>query len=396
MSSLDVKSFLEHEVKAVREELGREKALIAVSGGVDSTVSAVITYKAVGANLVCVFVDDNFMRYLEPEKVRQTLSSPPLNIPVKILDCRERFMSAIDGLSDAEEKRRAFRETFYKVLGETAKAEGCNYLIQGTIKADIIETQSRIKTQHNVLEQIGIDPFKKFGLKIVEPLKTLYKHQVREVARFLGIPNEVSERQPFPGPGLLIRVVGLMTEEKLEEIKQVTRIAEENFEECQADQYFAAIFSGEADDASEIVKRAVADTLAVEDASIRAIVLHERGTGTKDGKRVYGEILAVEAVDKNGIPLDLSYSKLEEMRIKVQEASPKITRILYLLDRKKSTGYIIALRAIKTRDFITANVAEIPLMVLKETSQRITKERPNVAAVYLDATPKPPGTIEFE
>ncbi|MBS7619103.1 GMP synthase [Candidatus Bathyarchaeota archaeon] len=396
MSNFDAASFLEHEIKAIREELGREKALIAVSGGVDSTVSAIIAYKALGENLICVFIDDNFMRYLEPEKVKQTLSSPPLNLPVKILDCRRRFMSAIDGLSDAEEKRKAFRETFYKVLGETAKEEGCRYLIQGTIKADILETQRGIKTQHNVLEQIGIDPFKSFGLKIIEPLKTLYKYKVREVARFLGVPEEVSERQPFPGPGLLIRVVGLMTEEKLEEIKQVTRIVEENFEDYRADQYFAAIFSGEADDASEIIERAVADTFTIKGISLRTRVLHERGTGIIDGKRVYGAILAVEAVDKDGTPLDFSYDKLEEMRIKIQKASPKTTRILYLLDKKKSIGYVVALRAVKTRDFITANIVEMPLKVLKETSQRITKERPKVAAVYLDVTPKPPATIEFE
>lgn len=395
MSGLDVPLFLEQQIRAIREELRGEKALIAVSGGVDSTVSAVIAYKALGENLACIFIDDNFMRFMEPERAKSTLSSPPLNLPVEILDRRERFMSAIIGLSDAEAKRRAFREAFYEVLGETAKSKGCNYLIQGTIKADIMETRGGIKTQHNVLEQIGIDPYKRFGLKIIEPLKTLYKYQVREVARFLGVPKEVSERQPFPGPGLLVRVVGLVTEEKLEELKQITKIVEENLEEYRADQYFSAVFSGEADDALEVVERAVIDTIT-KSATLRTSILKERGTGVIDGKRAYGSILAVEALDGEGNPLQLSFSKLEEMRARIQKANPKITRVMYLLERKKSAEYIVVLRAVKTRDFITATVAEIPWKTLKDTSRRIMDEREKVGAVYLDITPKPPATIEFE
>ncbi|MCJ7574643.1 hypothetical protein MUO93_10350, partial [Candidatus Bathyarchaeota archaeon] len=183
MSGFNAQLFVEKQVAAVREALGGEKALVAVSGGVDSTVSAVITHRAIGGNLACVFIDDNFMRLGEPERVKQLLSSPPLSLPLKVLDERERFMKALKGLRDAEEKRKAFRDTFYSALSDAARREGCRYLVQGTIKADIEETTAGIKTQHNILEQIGINPVERYGYRVVEPLVALYKWQVREVAR---------------------------------------------------------------------------------------------------------------------------------------------------------------------------------------------------------------------
>jgi GMP synthase (glutamine-hydrolysing) len=141
-------------------------------------------------------------------------------VPIKIVNVRERFLQAMKGLRNAEEKRKAFRETFYQVLGETAKKEDCKILVQGTIKADILETVGGVKTQHNVLEQVGINPMERFGFKVVEPLVTLFKEQVRTVARHLGFPSEFSERQPFPGPGLSVRVVGEIRVQKLETLKK--------------------------------------------------------------------------------------------------------------------------------------------------------------------------------
>ena len=217
MEDLDVSTFIEQQVQAVRGIVGENKAIVAVSGGVDSTVSAVITHKAIGDNLVCVFIDDNFMRLGEAEQVKNLLTNEPLNLPFRILNERQRFMEKLNGLSDAEEKRKAFRETFYQTLRDAAEEESCIYLIQGTIKADVDETAGGIKTQHNILEQIGIDPVEKYGFHVVEPLKSLYKYQVREVARTLMVPPELAERQPFPGPGLSIRVVGQITAEKLDE-----------------------------------------------------------------------------------------------------------------------------------------------------------------------------------
>lgn len=396
MSDLDVSAFVERQVEAVRRAVGDERALIAVSGGVDSTVSAVITHRAIGDNLVCVFIDDNFMRQGEPERVRSVLSAPPLNLPAKILNERRRFMEALEWLSDAEEKRKAFREAFYRTLSEAAEREGCRFLVQGTIKADVDETEGGIKTQHNVLEQIGIDPVERFGFKVVEPVAALYKYHVREVARHLGAPPEVSERQPFPGPGLSVRVVGEITAEKLEELKRATAIVEEGFEAHGPDQYFAAIFTGEAAEAPGTLRRAAAEALGLDPSQLDAYYLAERATGIVGGERAYGLVAAVEATDREGKPLELGYGELGRMRAEVQANHPEVTRVLYLVAEEDRAGYVTALRAVRTRDFITAAPAEIPWATLKEVSEGILTACHRVSKVYFDVTPKPPATIEFE
>ncbi len=393
---LEVSAFVEGQIEAVRSVLGGERALIAVSGGVDSTVSAVITYRAIGENLVCVFIDDDFMRLGEPDTVKATLSELPLNLPVKIMDERERFMEALMGLSDAEEKRKAFREAFYQTLGEAAEREGCRFLVQGTIKADVVETEGGIKTQHNVLEQIGIDPVERFGFKVIEPVAALYKHQVREVARYLGVPPEISERQPFPGPGLSVRVVGEIIPEKLEELKKATAIVEEGFKPHGPDQYFAAVLSGEAKDAPQILLREATEALNLDPSQVKARYLKEKATGIIDGKRAYGFVATVEATDQSGRSLDLGYEALERMRSRVQQNYPEVTRVLYLVEGGEKEGYIIALRAVKTKDFITASLAEIPWPTLKEVSKKILNTCLKVSRIYFDVTPKPPATIEFE
>ncbi|MFB0514155.1 MAG: ATP-binding protein, partial [Candidatus Bathyarchaeia archaeon] len=241
MQAFNPQELIEKQTAEIRKLVGDEKALIAVSGGVDSTTSAVLTYRAIGDNLLCVILDDAFMREGEPQRVADLVSKPPIRLPIKILDVRERFLNALKGLQDAEEKRKMFRETFYKVLGETARREGCEVLVQGTIKADIVETTGGVKTQHNVLEQIGINTVERYGFKVVEPFASLYKEQVRMVARHLGIPSEISERQPFPGPGLSVRVVGEINVDKLDSEKKATAIVEENFARHKPSQYFAAI-----------------------------------------------------------------------------------------------------------------------------------------------------------
>ena len=396
MSVLEVSAFVEGQIEAVRSVLGGERALIAVSGGVDSTVSAVITYRAIGENLVCVFIDDDFMRLGEPDTVKATLSELPLNLPVKIMDERERFMEALMGLGDAEEKRKAFREAFYQTLGEAAEREGCRFLVQGTIKADVVETEGGIKTQHNVLEQIGIDPVERFGFKVIEPVAALYKHQVREVARYLGVPPEISERQPFPGPGLSVRVVGEIIPEKLEELKKATAIVEEGFKPHGPDQYFAVVLSGEAKDAPQILLREATEALNLDPSQVKARYLKEKATGIIDGKRAYGFVATVEATDQSGRSLDLGYEALERMRSRVQQNYPEVTRVLYLVEGGEKEGYIIALRAVKTKDFITASLAEVPWPTLKEVSKRILNTCLKVSRIYFDVTPKPPATIEFE
>ena len=392
MSDLDVHKFVEEQVKVVKEILGNEKALIAVSGGVDSTVSAVITHIAIGDNLACVFIDDNFMRLGEPERVKAMLSSPPLSLPVRILRERERFMKALEGLSDAEEKRKAFRETFYQTLGDAAKVEGCRYMVQGTIKADIDETAGGIKTQHNILEQIGIDPVERFGYAVVEPIKSLYKYQVRAVARFLGAPQVASERQPFPGPGLSVRVVGEITDEKLQQEKLANDAVEIHFEKHNPAQYFAAVMSAEMERAPEGLGSAVAEALGVEDSKVGVVYLKERGTGMVDGNRTYGRIATFKV--KGGEAF--GYEELEAARAAIQSVEPEISRVLYHVAAKDGGRYRVAMRAVETRDFLTAEIAKVPQETLKSAANEILEKCSEVVGVYYDITPKPPATVEYE
>jgi len=287
--------FVNKQVSEIRKAVGSERALIAVSGGVDSTTCAVLTHRALGGDLLCVMLDDAFMRTREPERVSEVLSRPPLMLPITILRVQERFLKAQKGLSDAEEKRRAFRETFYQTLSEFAEREGCPYLVQGTIQADIVETVGGIKTQHNVLSQTGISPTEYYGFQIIEPLSTLYKEQVRRVARSLGVPSEISERQPFPGPGLLVRVVGEVKLDKLESVKVATDAAEKILAEHKPKQYFVAIIDNtETPEHPRVshVRETTARVLSIPAERISVKVFRNNATGIKGGERHYGEMTA--------------------------------------------------------------------------------------------------------
>jgi GMP synthase (glutamine-hydrolysing) len=389
MPEFDAKPFLDKQIAATRASLMGEKALIAVSGGVDSTVSAAITHRAIGGNLSCVFIDDNFMRLGEPERVKQLLSSPPLSLPIKVLDERERFMAALKGLKDAEDKRKAFRDTFYKALSDAAKREKCRYLVQGTIRADIEETTAGVKTQHNILEQIGINPVEKYGYTVIEPLVALYKWQVREVARLIGMPEELSERQPFPGPGLSVRVVGEITPEKLDEEKRATVVAEEFLTPLKPSQFFAAIFSSDPAHKPDILASEVAEHLKL--SAVEANILHEKTTGVIGGKRTYGDVVLLGLGGAQP-----TYKKLQEARKKLQNEHPEVARVLVKVGMRHGIGYRVALRAIKTQDFLTAEVADVHWKTLEETAEKILEKCPKVSSIYYDITPKPPATVEFE
>jgi GMP synthase (glutamine-hydrolysing) len=396
MQDIDVSAFIDQQVQAIKEVLGDEKALIAVSGGVDSTVSAVLTNKAIGDNLICVFIDDNFMRLGEAEHVKSLLTSEPLNLPVRVLNERQRFMEALNGLVDAEEKRKTFRNTFYETLRDAAEEENCKFMVQGTIKADIDETSSGIKTQHNILEQIGIDPVEQYGFTVVEPLKSIYKYQVRAVARELGMPPELAERQPFPGPGLSIRVVGEISAEKLEEVKKATFIVEEQLSPHSPSQYLAAIFSGEIPKELKVLRRDAAEILELPESAVRAGTLAEKATGIIKGKRAYGTILTMALVDNDNRTIEPDYDKLAGINGYISDNYPEAVRLLLLVDKKEKPGLIISVRAVKTRDFLTAEVMPIPWSTLRETAVRVFDSCPRVSRVYFDITPKPPATIEYE
>ncbi len=387
MSTIALEGFKPEEFvqKCIEEirKLGITRALAAVSGGVDSTTAAVLTYRAIGEKLCPIFLDTGFMRLNEPEKVvnilRKVLPS------IELIDVKDRFYRELRGLKDAEIKRITFRKIFYKTLSEIANLKKCEWLVQGTIAPDWIETRGGIKTQHNVLEHVGIDPVREFGFKVVEPLRELYKDQVRAVAKYLGIPDEIVYRQPFPGPGLLVRCVGEFYIEKLEVLKKAHDIVEKMLEKFSLSQWFAAIWEDEYDideDLTRILKTSLKKDLEV------YIFTKARGTGVKGDSRVYGPIALIRG--------ELSEDEMYRVYMYITTRRPDIAHVVYELDRRSSGKYFIAIRAVITSNFMTARVAKIPIQYLREISNKVFNECPEVSAVGYDITPKPPATIEFE
>jgi GMP synthase (glutamine-hydrolysing) len=345
-------------------------------------------------------LDDAFMRAKEPERVRELLAQPPINLPLRILRVQEPFLKALKGLRDAEEKRKAFRKTFYETLSAAAKREGCRFLVQGTIQADVVETVGGIKTQHNILSQVGINPAEHYGFQVIEPLVTIYKGQVRQVARFLGIPSEISERQPFPGPGLSVRVVGEVRADKLNSLKEATALAEKALAKHEPCQYFAAII-----DNTEVhehprlsyIRETAAEFLKIPSERIAVKAFRDRATGMKSGERHYGEIVAIRASTADGAIYQPPITNLVVLQTKILRENQSFTRVLYAVREKQpKQPYVIAIRAIQTRDFLAAEVSDIPWTTLRKTAQSVLQACPNVSDVFYDVTPKPPATIEME
>jgi GMP synthase (glutamine-hydrolysing) len=400
LEGFSAKAFVETAIAEVKRSIGNEKAVVAVSGGVDSMTCAALTNRAIGENLVCVILDDAFMRQGEPEHVAETLSKSPFNVPVKTVNVRDRFMLAMKGLKDAEEKRKVFRETFYKVLSETAKSEGCKILVQGTIRTDIIETVGGVKTQHNVLEQMGINPMQRFGFRVVEPLRLLFKEQVRMVARHLGLPTEFSERQPFPGPGLSVRVVGEIRSDKLETLKTATTIVEHELAVHKPGQYFAVIVDDEeAPQTSKVlhVQETVAHLLNVPSRNVLVKVFADKATGVEGGKRRYGEVVGIKVQTMDGKLHQTGIQNLVSVQARIITENPPVARVLYTVrDSAHKKPYVIGIRSVQTKDFLTAEVSEIPWTTLDKTGEEIIEQCADVSTVYYDVTPKPPATIEME
>jgi len=397
-SEFDAGAFVTSQIDEIAQRLGNERAIIAVSGGVDSTTCAALAYKAVGKNLLCIFIDTGFMRLDEPREVKALLSRRPLGLPIRIVRAQERFIEAIGETEDAEEKRKAFRETFYKTLSDTAKKEDCQFLIQGTIAPDWIETKGGIKTQHNVLEQIGISPQERYGFKIIEPIANLYKDQVRAVARYLGIQREISERQPFPGPGLLVRCVGRVEPGKLKTLKQSTQIVEKHLATTGGQQFFAAVLDNKIEDhpMKETLQKQVSESLKIQSREVKVNILQNRATGVKGDVRAYGRIASVTISEKHREVYGWLIEKLRELQSKLTSGNPEFTRVLYTIKEGKGTApYDVAIRAIETRDFMTADIVAIPWAILTAIAKEILKCS-KIAHVYYDLTSKPPATIEFE
>ena len=397
--AFDPKMFVNAEIEKTKKTIGKKRALVAVSGGVDSTTCAVLTHKAIGENLACVILDDAFMREGEPEHVFKVLSEPPFNVPMRIVNARDRFLQALKGLRDAEEKRKMFRQTFYQVLGEAAKKEDCEFLVQGTIRADVIETVGGVKTQHNVLEQMGINPMERFGFKVVEPLVTLFKEQVRIVARHLGLPQEFSERQPFPGPGLSVRVVGEIRSDKLETVKKATTIVESELAQHKPSQYFAVILDNEVAEGVETIRlqETAARLLNVPSRNVQAKILGDKATGVAEGKRQYGEIVGLKVQTGSGQLHEAAVLNIVALQAKIITENPAVTRVFYAVkDSGEKKPYVVGVRSVQTKDFLTATVSEIPWLTLNKIAEKIIESCPKVSTVYYDVTPKPPATIEME
>ena len=400
METFDPRKFVDNAIAETKKSIGNEKALVAISGGVDSTTCAVLTHKAIGDNLICVILDDAFMRQDEPESVANTLSKPPFNVPTKIVNVRERFLKAMKELSDAEEKRKMFRETFYQVLADTAKKEKCKILVQGTIRADILETVGGVKTQHNVLEQMGINPIERFGFKVVEPLLPLFKEQVRMLARLFGLPSEYAERQPFPGPGLSVRVVGEIRPEKLETLRKATAIAERELKDLRPAQYFAIIMDNEENthlSTALRVQETAARLLNVPSRNVNVKIFKHKATGVEGGKRRYGEVVGLKVQTMNGKLHQTLLQNIVSLQARIITENPEVARVFYAIeDSPQKKPYIIGIRSVETKDFLTAKVSEIPWTTLEKIAEDTMKKCPNVSTVYYDLTPKPPATIEME
>ena len=398
VQSFHPSSFLSEETGRIRDITQGKKVISAVSGGVDSTVATLVARQALGDNLLPIMIDTGLLRAGEPEQVKDRLSRSPISLKLRLVHASGRFLSSIKGETTAEEKRKKFRETFYQVLREEAQKEGCEYILQGTIAPDWIETQGGIKTQHNVLEQVGIDPATTYGFKIIEPLADLYKDQVRALGRHLNLPKEFSERQPFPGPGLLVRCIGSVTKEKIRVLKEATKVVETSLSPFNYEQYFAAIIENKfaKDPSTKTISETASEALGLPNSEVHAEVFEDRVTGVKGDQRCYGLVAGVKLSEESRETYGWLQDRLRQLQTGIVEKFPDITRVALLVKERRGGGPLsIIVRAVSTRDFMTAAVSPVPWKILKDIGQQIMKEE-NVSRVYYDITPKPPGTIEFE
>ncbi len=302
---MDAKTFIDEQIADLKQSVGEGLAINALSGGVDSSVVTVLGHRALGERLKTVFIENGLMRQGEPQRVVKTFAE--MGIPVQLIDAKKEFLGALRGLTDPEEKRNAITRTFYAtVFGKLVRETGAKHLLHGTILTDIEETVAGIKRQHNILSQIGIDPEKEFGYQVLEPLKTLRKDGVREVAKALGLPPEITQRIPFPGPALATRIVGEVTEERLATVRAATAIVEEELGNTGAFQYLA-------------------------------VLLNDRATGIVNGKREFGQIIVVRCIQsldaKTATPVELPWEVLKRICERVT-AIPDVNRCLYDLTPK--------------------------------------------------------------
>ena len=303
---LNPKDFIAEKVEEIQRIVKDGMAINALSGGVDSSTVTMLGHRALGDRLKTVFIENGLMREGEAEKVAGLFKR--LGVTVDVIDAKNEFFAALQGVADPEEKREAITQTFYKdVFGRLVKGSGAKHLLQGTILTDIDETIAGIKRQHNVFEQLGINPQEAFGYQIIEPLIQLRKDGVRMVGAALGLPAEAFDRIPFPGPALAARVIGAVTPERIETVRKATVVVERLLKDTGAFQYMA--------------------------------ILHkDRVTGMRDGLRDFGQQIEVrcwESVDARiATPTPLSYEILEKLASEIIREVPGIVSVTYNIATK--------------------------------------------------------------
>ena len=306
LKELNTSQFIKEKVNEIIAQVGNGIAINALSGGVDSSTVTLLGHKALGDRLKTVFVDNNLMREGEPEMVAGFFRK--LGVPVEVVDAREEFLDALKGITDPEEKREAITQTFYKkVFGRIVKESGAKHLLQGTILTDVDETVAGIKRQHNVFEQLGIDPQEAFGYRIIEPLIQLRKDGVRMVGKALGLPAGSFDRIPFPGPALAARIIGEVTKERLDTVRKATVVVERLLTGTGAFQYMA--------------------------------ILHaDRVTGMRDGKRDFGQQIEVRCWNSTDArvakPTKLPFETLERLAEEIISEVPGVVSVTYNIATK--------------------------------------------------------------
>ena len=306
IGELNTDQFIDEKVNLIKSAVGDGIAINALSGGVDSSVVTMLGHKALGKKLRTVFIENGLMRKGEPQRVKQLFED--LGVEIEIIDARQEFLDALKGITDPEEKREAITQTFYKeVFGRIVRESRSKHLLQGTILTDVDETVAGIKRQHNVFEQLGIDPQEAFGYQILEPLIQLRKDGVRKVGKASGLPGELFDRIPFPGPALAARIIGEVTDERLDTVRMATSILEEKLKDTKAFQYMA--------------------------------ILHEdRVTGMVLGKREFGqqiEIRCWDSVDaRTATPTELPFATLTSLAEEIIGQIPGVVSVTYNIAAK--------------------------------------------------------------
>lgn len=301
VDDLNAESFISTQIGEINAAVGEGVAVNALSGGVDSSVVTMLGHKALGDRLKTYFIDNGIMREGEPQHVLAQFKER--GVPVELIDAKDEFFEALAGIDDPEEKRQAITDTFYKsVFSRLVKESNAKHLLQGTIYTDVEETIAGIKRQHNILAQLGIDTESAYGYQVLEPVIQLRKPAVRVVGKALGLPEEVYNRPPFPGPALTARVIGEVTRERIALVRQATEITE-----------------------AELGNTGTFQCMAI---------LHQdRVTGMRDGKREFGQQIEIRAWDTQdcvtATPTRIPWGTLEKLADRLTTELPGIVSVTY-------------------------------------------------------------------